>query len=239
MSFYSSIRIFYPGRPPSINLGELRTICDTLRKTFLLEDDLYMMDVNYENSATPSTNIIWDDTNTIGTIVQNLESETPMDHTKQSLVWQQIWPDRSSDTKAIRRADVSLGNLSESTITELAVSNRESTTPSYISPTEMAVSIGPVGIGTLTVDVPEEECYGCLSLSFSGYGYFTWQPLAAYWTTVRQSASIQKALQMCKEISPASPQINLIALKERLGEMFLNQEDYRIGDWIVSVSESG
>ena len=237
MSFYSSLILFYPGRSPQLTLDGLRNFCDVIRSKFSLSDSVLGAKIAYETNDTVKPSISWHGAKTIGICEEDLWKPQKWDHTKSRTSWQQLWPVTTPDITLIQRASVDLGSLPQNLGEELTASSKDGS--SYIAPVELGVSVGPVIPMTLDDDLSPNECYGNLKLSLSGMGYFTWQPLSAYWEFARQGNNIQNLLRTCRDAYPAPPLVEPDLLKERLGELFLNQKEYRTGDWIVSVSESG
>ena len=107
----------------------------------------------------------------------------------------------------------------------------------FIAPDQLSISIGPSAPATLSTDEP--ICFSFISVSLSGNGFFTWQPLSEYWHQIGSSAVIQGIQQVCRETFPAPEFESLDDLRDDIGELFLNSAEYQSGDWIVSVSESG
>ena len=237
MSFYSSLILFYPGRLPQITLDSFRNLCDVVRVNFSLSDSPLGAKIVYETNDAVAPGISWNEANTIGVCEEDLWKPQKWDHANSRMAWQQLWPVTTPDDTLIRRASVNLGSLPQLLGEELTVSSKDGS--SYIAPVELSVSVGPVMPMTLDDGLSPNECYGNLKLSLSGMGYFTWQPLSAYWEFARQGNNIQKLLRTCRDVYPAPPLVEPDFLKERLGELFLNQKEYQPGDWIVSVSESG
>ncbi len=247
MSFFSGLQVFYPGRPPRPTLGELRKFCDGLRTTLAVRDDrLLRVELQYgANDAETfdaAHEVKWDASGTVGRLP--LEEERQSDglhHERHAAAWNTLWPGINLDGQPILRASVHLGSLSEAASEDLRAVHPDGSARSYIVPDGLSVSISPVYAMTLATEPPEDEdeCYGFLGLSFHGNGYFTWQPLEAYWRVAGHTATVRKTLQLCREIWPVPELGGLEALHEALGERFLNRADYQPGDWIVSVSESG
>lgn len=113
----------------------------------------------------------------------------------------------------------------------------ENTTDEFIAPDSLYFQIDPVVPATL--GTKELIGYGYIELSFAGNGFFSWQPLSRYWEHVRASPALLSVLQICRETCPVPQLPHLDQLKNDLGELFLNRQEYQQGDWIVSVSETG
>jgi hypothetical protein len=239
MSIFSSLILFYPGQPPPLKLHELRAFCDQLRKILALRDVYLGVNIKYGKSIDQdleSTNKInWDESGIIGQTVSY-----DWDYKKQNLPWPELWPKVAFDSRRLYRAYVNLGSLPKPVITELTAMRDRETTYEFIVPDSISVQIDPVCPATLSSET-EDTCCGFVELSFSGNGFFTWQPLSRYWEAVRGLPTIPRLLRLCRETFPvpALADDDLDRLKSHLGELFLNRNDYQQGDWIVSVSETG
>ena len=235
MSLFSSLLIFYPSDPPKITLAEARTFCDQLRNILSLRDILLAVDIKYGESIDQddeTTNLMeWNETGTTGRFVQY-----PWDHEGRNLPWTELWPGRDAEVRHLYRASIGLGRLPKPVGTELMAMRDEKTSHEFVAPDSLSFQIDPVLPATL--NTTELFAYGYIGLSFSGNGFFSWQPLSRYWEQARVSPTLRAVLQLCRETFPV-PRLQLGQLSADLGELFLNREEYRQGDWIVSVSETG
>ena len=245
MSFFSSLAIFYPGRPPLPTVGELRRFCDELRAAFALRDVLLHVGLQYganDPAAFDATQeVSWNESLTIGTLPLEEDREPEQwHHERTQLPWPQLWPESDNDARTIHRAYIHLGALTKDASRDLTAHNPDKAR-AFIAPDGLSVSINPAYAMTLGTEFPEDQdlCYGFLQLGFSGNGYFTWQPLEAYWQAVRHTTTLQTALRLCRENFPVPVREDLEPLKAALGSLFLNRDEYQTGDWIVSVSETG
>jgi hypothetical protein len=183
------------------------------------------------------SDILWDATGMIGEHDETPWKQESWDHARLNLRWEELWPGSRYESEMISRASINLGVLTRKVSAELTASKADSKSPSYIAPSELYLYVHPVCPTTLEGELDEHQCFGGIELSFYGMGYFSWQPLSAYWSCAKQSTSLRNVMQLCREAFPA-PALRE-SFTEHLGKLFLNREDYRRGDWIVSVSESG
>ena len=78
-----------------------------------------------------------------------------------------------------------------------------------------------------------------MAILFSGYNYFTWQPLSTYWQHVSKSDTVKKVIQLCGDVMPVPETADPSVIKDQMGELFLNASEYRSGDWIATIQETG
>ena len=247
MSFFSSLEVFYPGRPPSLTVGELRKFCDGLRSALAVEHNRRLhVSLKYgafgKKAFDALHEVKWDRSGMVGRLpLEEDRQPEEVDHKHSDAPWSVLWPDTAFDHKTVLRAYIHLGSLPKGACRDLTAHDPAPEARSYIVPDCLSVSISPVYAMTLATEPPqnEDECYGFLSLCFPGNGYFTWQPLDAYWQVAGHTDTVRKTLQLCREAWPAPAFGGWNTLKEALGERFLNRDPYKPGDWVVSVSESG
>ena len=236
MSDFSSLLLFYPGKPPVLGVGELRRFCDRLRDAVATGGTGRTVQFKYgasiDQDYETTEQIHWDESGVLGQPV-----EYPWDHAKQG-TWADLWPaDAADETRRIYRGYVGLGNLPPKVSRGLTATRNEQATDEFIAPDALSLQIDPVCPGTL--DTAELTAYGLIQVAFSGNGFFSWQPLARYWKQVRGTSALSRVQAICREGLPVPPLDYLEQLKQEMGELFLNRDEYQPGDWIVSVSETG
>jgi len=241
MSAFSSLIIFYPGTPPRITVRELRAFCDRLRETLSLRDSLLAVDIKYGKSIDQdfdSTNKIdWEETGT--SVGMGTSTGFPWDHEERTGSWAELWPKPAYDSRVLYRAYIGLGSLPCETSRELTAMKNRETTYEFIAPDTLSLQIDPVRPETLDGKALDYDCYGFIGLSFAGNGFFTWQPLPKYWESAQRSPTISTVLTLCREAFPV-PRLDVLPrMKDDLGDLFLNREEYQDGDWVVSVRETG
>lgn len=176
----------------------------------------------------------WDESGIVGLCV-----DYEWDHEKRKAAWPDLWPEPAFDSRVPYRAYIELGSLPRAVCAEFTATDPKQRRDTFIAPDSLGLVIDPVRPRTLGGETLEFDCYGFVKLSFAGNGYFTWQPLARYWENIRRGPTIPKVLEICRETFPVRRLDFLPRLKSDLGELFLNRDEYREGDWIVSVSETG
>lgn len=263
MSFFSSLQFFHPGRPPLVTVGHLRSFCDALRQRRGLRDSLLYVHLGYgrpSQAAFDATHsLTWNAAGSLATRPLNDDDDeddngpTP-DHVGDGPgSWSELWPGERSRVASlfskVKRADqtvhlaqIGLGTLTPEEWAQLGA--RDPNDPySCSAPDSMGLSIGPFRANTLRTEPPEEPIerfQGGFAVCFVGNGYFTWQPLARYWEAIRQTPVVQETLHQCREHFPVPAAFTREVIAEALGEEpFLNADEYRAGDWVVTLRESG
>lgn len=233
MSLFSSLCLFYPGKPPKFTVGDLRLFSSKLRQEFAFGRFIQSVELKYGKSIDrdlKTTNLM----EQVGTFMWQTVSY-PWDYEKREGEWNDLWPEPSHDSKVLYRANISFGSLPSGVSDELTamspIDNR-----SYIAPDCLSLHIDPFSPGTLAGE--DLSCFGMISLNLAGNGFFTWQPLPEYWQRVRNAPSLTILRRLCRESFPA-PAFSLEQFRRDLGPLFMNYEDYKSGDWIVTVSETG
>jgi hypothetical protein len=237
MSFFSSLIFLYPGPPPALTLGDLRIFANRLKESGLASPSRLSalelkfgkpIDSDYEDTMPME----WDESGTTGQFL-----EYPWDHESRGKDWPDLWPSTERDGELVYRAYLSIGSLEPDVSKALTSMASKETTYEFIAPDQLSLEIGPALPSTLETE--ELVCFSLFSVRFSGNGFFTWQPLPAYWDTIRASAPIATLMKVCRESFPAPEFARLDDLRDDIGDLFLNYEGYTPGDWIVSVSETG
>jgi hypothetical protein len=239
MSFFSSLCLFYPGKPPQIAVGQLREFSARMRESISFEPWLQGVAFKYGKSIArdlKSTNLL---TEIAPNMWQSLSYKWDHEANTGDCAWEELWPAPKQDAKSVYRADITFGGL-PNTVCEEFKAIHPTDQSCYIVPDMASLSIDPFSPAALS-DEESHDIIGFVSLSFAGNGYFSWRkdPFGSYWQAVRERPTLQRALQICRECFPVPHLPYLSALKADLGALFLNREEYLEGDWVVSVSESG
>lgn len=236
MPDFSSLMLFYPGAPPALSVGELRRFCDRLREAVATGGTgravrlKYGARVDQDYETTEQAN--WDEAGVLGKV-----AEYPWDHAKAG-AWGELWPaGADGEARQVYRAQVELGNLPPKVSRGLTAARSEQAGEEFIAPDALAVEINPVCPATLAT--AELTAYGLIQVAFTGDGFFSWQPLERYWKQVRGTSALGKARAVCRESFPVPPLDYLDSLRQEMGALFLNRDEYQPGDWIVSISEMG
>ena len=235
MSDFSSLILFYPGKPPALGLGGLRRFCDRLRDTVATGGKDRVVKLKYGQSADQDFEPIIRMDGLSEHSAQTRECE--WDHHKQG-VWGELWPAETADeARQIYRGHVGLGNLPPKVSRGLTARKSQDAVDELIAPDTLSLKIDPVC--PCTLETEELTAYGLLEVSFSGDGFFSWQPLERYWKQVGGLTVLKRVQAVCREDFPVPPLDFLEPLKQDMGALFLNRDSYQPGDWIVSVSETG
>ena len=236
MSLFSSLVFLYPSPPPIITVGNLRAFANQFQEAGLARQSRLSalklklgkpIDSDYEDTMPME----WTAAGT-GRFL-----EYPWDHESSEERWLDLWPSSDMDDKQIYRAYLSLGSLEPTVSKALTAMASKETAYEFIAPDQLSLEIGPAIQSTLETKVP--ICFSLLSVNLSGYGYFTWQPLSSYWNSIRGAPPVSTIMSICKSSFPVREFARLEDLREEIGDLFLNNEDYSVGDWIVSVRETG
>ena len=237
MSFFSSLVFLYPGPPPAITLGDLRAFADRLQSSGLCRPSRLTalelkfgeaIDSDYEDTMPME----WNEAGTSGRFL-----EYPWDYEARDKDWNDLWPSQDFAEKRLYRAYLSIGSLEPAVSKALTAMSSPETTYEFIAPDQLSLQIGPAIPSTLETEEP--ICFSLLSVKLSGNGFFTWQPLSVYWDAIRSSSPIATISQICRDSFPAPEFDRLDDLRADIGPLFLNDEGYKAGDWIISVSETG
>lgn len=250
MSFFSSLVLILPGKPPTVSGAQLRQFAEALRE---------VTGVRKESPATVS--IKWG-----GRIDRNRRDIAEMDWGPHGFVakikaifkppgayighmvpfpwdlertrkpWQEVW-DRENEIREIYRAYVDLGDLASEVIQRMSASHPDAKR-SGVHPDSVLIEVNPVCPNTLNETY--ETCYGFISVQFPGNGYFTWgRTMAEYAAQYAEVDAVQGALQICRKHFPVAPMRNFEKVVGPLGDLFLNRSYYQEGDWILSIAETG
>ena len=237
MSFFSSLRLFYPGRPPRITVGNLQTLSDELRAVVSSSFDRQTVQLNYGDVIDKDR----ETTHPMKEVYPNMWQlvDYSWDHEKEGTEWEKLWPKPAYRAKSVYRGYVSLAWLPQEISTEFTATHPTDNS-CFIAPDSLTLSINPFSPAALG-DEEERDVCGFVSLSFAGNGYFSWRekPFDAYWQQVRESPTLKRVHQLCRESFTVPPLPDIEEIKTNLGPLFLNRDEYREGDWIVSVSETG
>ncbi len=91
----------------------------------------------------------------------------------------------------------------------------------------------------MSLDASELVCTGLIGINFSGNGYFSWKKEYSEYVTQYESAfPIVAAKNISKEMFPVKKDSRFAGIDEYLGKLFFNRQNYRNGDWILSIVES-
>ncbi len=223
MSFFSTLLFLYPAPLPSMTVGRLRELADRLHAA------------NLTKPQSRLTNLQLKYGDRIDCDYEELPDEC--DYIERDKEYAELWPSSTMSDKSLYRAYLSIGSLESSVSKSLTAMATPETTYEFIAPDQLSLSIGPAPVSTLESEEP--TCFSLLSVSLSGNGFFSWQPLSAYWKSVRSTPTIQTVAEICREFLPVPEFERLESLKDDIGDLFLNYEGYRTGDWIVSIEETG
>lgn len=237
MSFFSSLVLFYPGKPPVIKGHDLQNMASALRDAVGVKPDSRStlevkwgerIDQDYE--STNETD--WDESGIFGT-----PRDFAWDLKRFNLPWSEVWADSSALTGNVYRAYVSLGLLTKPAVESLRASD-PSDDRSFIAPDCASIQIGPICPATLSTE--ELACTGMVAVTFAGNGYFTWgRNMADYAAQYRDAPPVCEARRICRERFPAVRDDSFERIADHLGDLFLNRSSYVEGDWILSISETG
>ncbi|MEM7014462.1 MAG: hypothetical protein AAF585_23625 [Verrucomicrobiota bacterium] len=152
--------------------------------------------------------------------------------------WSQVWEgaNLANLNSNIYRSYCFLGDLPDHVFEALSAADEHDQT-CFIGPDGLSISANPVCPELLEAD--EVVCAGLVELSFSGQGFFTWKPISEYKNQYQNAAPLLAARRICREFFPVVRNERFERIAAHLGETFLNQEDYREGDWILTIDESG
>jgi hypothetical protein len=236
MSLFSSLVFLYPSPPPTITVGTLRAFAEHFQKAGLARQSRLTalklkwgkaIDSDYEDTMPME----WTAAGT-GRFL-----EYPWDHESKGKGWPDLWPSNDMNDKQIYRAYLSLGSLEPTVSKSLTAMASEETAYDFIAPDQLSLEIGPAIQSTL--ETKEPICFSLFSVNLSGNGYFSWQPLSSYWNAIRATSSFSAVTSICRSSFPVREFARLEDLREDIGDLFLNYEDYSVGDWIVSIRETG
>ena len=239
MSFFSSLCLVYPGKPPLITTCRLREFSGRLREIIPFQSWLQGVELKYGKAISRDMK----STNLFKQILPNMFQSVSYEWDHQVQIsdchWNDLWPLPKQDSKSVYRAHITFGGLPREIGTELTAIH-QANDHRFIAPDMASFNIDPFSPAALD-DEEERDIYGFLSLNFSGNGYFSWreQPFDAYWQQVRENPTLKQVLQLCREGFTVPPLPNIKEIKTNLGPLFLNRDEYREGDWIVSVVETG
>jgi hypothetical protein len=237
MSLFSSLVFLYPGPPPVITVGDLRAFADRLQGAGLTRPSRFTalelkfgeaIDSDYEDTMP----MVRNKAGNSGMLLRY-----PWDYEARDKDWADLWPAYDLAEKRLYRAYLSIGSLEPAVSKALTAMASPETTHEFFAPDQLSLQIGPAMPSTLETEEP--ICFSLLSVRLSGNGFLTWQPLAAYWDAIRSSLPVATISQICRDSFPAPEFEELNELREDIGPLFLNDEGYTAGDWIISVSETG
>lgn len=236
MSFFSSLTLFHPAKPPRISVGALRELAMALRATVgIVPDSLSTVNLKWGESIDQDhksmNEVNWDESGMIGTT-----AEPEWDVSVQQSQWESAWPDSLTGEETLYRGYISIGSLTPEASKSLTA-YLEGSDYEYIAPDCASVEIDPICPGTLATDEP--VCTGLVALNFAGNGYFSWRNFEEYSTQYRDAAPVASAMSLCRDAFPVKRDERFDKIDNHLGELFLNRDFYQEGDWILSVSESG
>ena len=237
MSFFSSLIFLYPGPPPPMTLGMLRDFANRLKDSGLTRHSrLTALDLKFgkpiDSDYEDTMPMEWNDAGTTGRFLKY-----PWDYESRDNEWLELWPSPERNDELIYRAYLSIGSLEKDVSKALTAMASHETTYEFIAPDQLSLEIGPALPSTMETEEP--ICFSLFSVRFSGNGFFTWQPLSAYWDSIHFTSPVSTIMNICRDAFPAREFAKLDDLKDDIGELFLNYEGYTPGDWIVSVSETG
>jgi len=238
MSFFSSLALVYPGKPPRMTVAQLDQFASELRGHVGVEPDAEItlqlkygdrIDQDYE----PTVSMQSDES---GTIAYPIEFEWDGE-------WQ--WKDGPSKPASvlggrnwIHRAYMELGWLTSETSRHLS-REHESDHSCGFWPDSLSIAIDPFCPAVLGED-EEVLCVGFIAVRFSGNGYFTWgAEWQEYAAQYRQAPPVQEALRIARKHFPVTNGEIRYRVEEALGQRFLNCLYYQPGDWVLTVNESG
>lgn len=240
MSFFSSLILFYPGKPPRMKGTDLHELAVSLRDAVGVEPASKAsvslkwgrrIDRDYKRFDEMEWNDVGD-----GMAVGHLRS-FPWDVKHFNVPWASAWPNAFVLQRTIYRADVSLGNLTKPAIESLAAAD-PSESWSRIEPDCAAIVVNPICPVTLSSE--QLVCTGLMAVKFAGYGYFTWRSsMAEYAAQYAVAPPVLEARRICRERYPVARDGIFGRVADHLGELFLNRTDYEAGDWILSIAETG
>lgn len=239
MSFFSSLCIFYPGKPPQITVDQLRDFSGRMREIISFKPWLQGVALKYGASIArdlKGTTVL---TEVLPNMWQSGSYQWDYEASSGDSPWEKLWPASKQNSKLVYRADITFGGLPDEVCKEFEAIHPTDET-CCIFPDMAMLSINPFSPAALR-DEEERDIFSFISLRFSGNGYFSWRenPFESYWLEVRDRPTLQRTLQICRECFPVPALPYLDDMKADLGDLFLNREEYAEGDWIVSVSESG
>ena len=236
MSLFSALVIVFPGVPPILHPRDLQTFATSLQRTLDIPGSQdVLVHLKYGNSPSqdfdsPNQLARNQGTNSYRTLRYQWNVEN-----RGLLSESHIW--NKAPSKNIYRAYVSLGKLPKQHMYNLLAMANPNSQKEFIAPDSVSIQIDPIIPCTLaSVNL---ECIGLMAISFSGYNYFTWQPLSIYWEHVSKSDTVKSIIKLCRDVFPVPELPHLEVIKRQLGELFLNASEYQLGDWIATIHETG
>ncbi|MBI2302013.1 MAG: hypothetical protein HYU66_24175, partial [Armatimonadetes bacterium] len=199
MSFYSSLILFHPGKPPQMRGTDLHELAVSLRDAVGVTPSSNAsvslkwgrrIDQDYERT----NEMEWDESGMVG----HLRS-FPWDVKHFNVPWDAAWPSPFVLNHSIYRAYVSLGDLTKPAIESLAAADPAESW-SRIEPDCAAIEINPICPVTLSSE--QRVCTGLLAVKFAGYGLFTWRSLAEYAAQYAVAPPVLEARRICRERYP-------------------------------------
>ncbi|CAN5885001.1 hypothetical protein BH11VER1_BH11VER1_05920 [soil metagenome] len=262
MSFWSSLDLFYPGKPPVVTLGQLKAFALELQQAMpvmhlrnvslkygrAIDKDLKPIQIGTRNAA----GFLYYEA-----IKWNYEKESSHSSLEADAPFESLWPptEGSPDTlklgslgrwfspklskhglsKKIYRASLMLGDL---TGAETLGAEHEKDKTCSIALYCLSLGIEPYAPGLLADDFDNaDECLGMMCFSISGRGYFSWQPIARFAEQYQSHPIVSLYQDICRKHFPVPDIQDLTGITARLGERFLNRECYREGDWFLTLNE--
>ena len=236
MSFFSSLLFIYPLDTPKLTASDIMTFTTRLYESGLCKQStLQSVCIDYGEAI--DNDIDDEDEDDEGSILVLGAGTEQWDHHAEEGAWSGLWPSESDLQKTVCRAEVCLGWLAKSASGDLTSQKSPDDWRSSIAPDMISFGIGPALANTLATD--GDICPGFVSIRLSGNGYFSWQPLDQYWQQIGGTSTVSIIAKLCREFLPA-PKFEFSETENDIfGKLFLNKENRKSGDWIVSISETG
>lgn len=254
MSYFSSLVLIFPGKPPNVSGAQLRKFAEELRKvTGVKTESPANLSLKWggriDRNRRDIAEIDWGAHGLVEKIKAIFKPPGanigymvpfPWDLERNRKPWHELW-DQADDSRRIYRAYVNLGNLAVEVTQRMMASppdGRGGGTYGGIYPDSVVIEVNPVCPNTLNETY--ETCRGFLSVQFPGNGYFTWgRSMGEYAAQYADVVAVREALRICRKHFPVGSMPKFDKMVEPLGDLFLNRSYYQEGDWILSIAETG